>query len=233
LNEGARVAIADIDASELDAARISLGNVDAGALLLLHCDVANTTSVRELSEQIDGEFGGLDVLINNAAVLDWTAVEDLTPLRLQEVLNVNLLGAISCVRHFLPALARSPCARIVNVSSINGLRGTASSIAYNASKAALISLTKSLAVDLAPRGIVVNAVAPGFIDTRMAKLPDGSSEYATEWFKEVYIKHRRIPLGRPGCPADIAGPIAFLSSEDARYITGQVLVVDGGVTASF
>ncbi len=88
-----------------------------------------------------------------------------------------------------------------------------------------------MAIELSDRGITVNAVAPGFVETRMSKLPDGSSEYETDWFKEVYIKHGRLPAGRPASPADIAGPVAFLCSDDARYITGQVLVVDGGVTA--
>jgi NAD(P)-dependent dehydrogenase (short-subunit alcohol dehydrogenase family) len=233
LREGARVAVADVDQTQLEAAKVSLGAVEPDTLLLVRCDVGNQASVRDLSENIDEEFGGLDILINNAAILDWTAIEDLTSARLQEILNVNLAGAINCIQAFVAALSRSASARIVNIASINGLRGTSSSIAYNASKAALINLTQCLAVDLAPRGILVNAVAPGFVDTRMSKLPDGSSEYGTDLFKDVYIKYRKILLGRPGQPEDIAGPVIFLSSDDARYVTGQVLVVDGGVTASF
>lgn len=97
----------------------------------------------------------------------------------------------------------------------------------------MINITQCLAVDLAARGILVNAVAPGFVDTRMSKLPDGSSEYDTELFREVYIKHRKIPLGRPAQAEDIAGPVAFLCSDDAGYVTGQVLVVDGGLLATF
>lgn len=110
---------------------------------------------------------------------------------------------------------------------------SARAIAYNSAKAALISITQCLAGDLAARGVLVNAVAPGFVDTRMSKLPDGSSEYDTELFREVYIKHRKIPLGRPAQPDDIAGPVAFLCSDDAGYVTGQVLVVDGGLLATF
>jgi NAD(P)-dependent dehydrogenase (short-subunit alcohol dehydrogenase family) len=232
LEEGARVAIVDVDQSALAEAQRSLEVLNCELPIACCCDVSNPASVQILKDQVQQHLAGTDILINNAAILDWTAIEDLTPTRLQEVWKVNFGGAIACVQAFLPALSRSPYARIVNVSSINGMRGTSSSIAYNASKAALINLTKSLAVDLAPQGIIVNAVAPGFVDTRMSKLPDGSSEYDTQWFKEVYITHRRIPLTRPGLPEDIAGPVVFLCSDDARYITGQVLVVDGGVTAT-
>ena len=233
LEEGARVTIVDVDRSALAEALKSLEDVGRELPITCCCDVSSTSSVQALKDQVQQHFAGTDILINNAAILDWTAIADLTPTRLQEVWRVNLYGAIACIQAFLPELARSPCARIVNVSSINGMRGTTSSVAYNASKAALINLTKSLAVELAPQGIIVNAVAPGFVNTRMSKLPDGSSEYDTQWFKEVYITHRRIPLTRPGLPEDIAGPVAFLCSDDARYMTGQVLVVDGGVTATF
>lgn len=233
LQEGARVAIVDVDHSALADAVKSLEDISCEPPFACCCDVSVISNVQELTDRVHRHFAGTDILINNAAILDWTAIVDLTPARLQEVWQVNFWGAVACIQAFLPALSRSRSARIVNVSSINGMRGTSNSIAYNASKAALINLTKSLAVDLAPRGIIVNAVAPGFVNTRMSKLPDGSSEYDTQWFKDVYITHRRIPLTRPGLPEDIAGPVAFLCSDDARYITGQVLVVDGGVTSTF
>jgi NAD(P)-dependent dehydrogenase (short-subunit alcohol dehydrogenase family) len=232
LEEGASVALADVDAEALASARRSLSATD-DRVVTISCDISIPSDVHRLFQDVRGAFGGLDILINNAAILDWTPLAELSSSQLSEVLRVNFVGAVICSQAFAAQPVLSAAARIVNVSSINGLRGTANSIAYNASKAALISLTQSLAVELAPRGISVNAVAPGFIETRMSKLADGSSEYDTEWFREVFIKHRRIPLGRPGTAADIAGPVVFLASGDARYINGQVLVVDGGVTATF
>jgi 3-oxoacyl-[acyl-carrier protein] reductase len=232
LAEGASVTLADLDADALGAARRSISLGDDRALAV-SCDIGIPADVHKLFQRVQGSFGTLQILINNAAILDWTPLAELGEARLAEVLRVNFGGAVNCSQAFAAQVAHGTTARIVNVSSINGLRGTANSVAYNASKAALLSLTQSLAVELAPRGIAVNAIAPGFIDTRMSKLPDGSSEYDTNWFREVFIKHRRIPTGRPGTPEDIAGPVAFLASDDARYINGQVLVVDGGVTATF
>ena len=233
LRDAARVSVSDIDGEALEGARGDLEGEFGAQVILQRCDVGDPQSIATLRDEVVAAFGGLDILVNNAAVLDWTDIEALTPKALDEVLRVNLYGAVACIQAFLPDLSTSPHARIVNVSSINGMRGTSSSVAYNASKAALISLTRSLAVDLAPRGILVNCGATGFVETRMSKLQDGTSEYETELFKEVYIKDRKIPLVRPGRAGEVAGPVAFLCSDDARYITGHVLIVDGGVTATF
>ena len=233
LAEGARVMLTDIDAQVLNDADEKLRADKLAAFVTSQCDIADFRSVRRLAEAVQAQLGGLDILVNNAAILDWSPLENLSESRAHEVWQVNTMGAMACIREMLPLLEKSAKARVVNVASVNGLRGTASSIAYNSAKAALISVTQCLAVDLAARGILVNAVAPGFVDTRMSKLPDGSSEYDTELFREVYIKHHKIPLGRPAQPDDIAGPVTFLCSDDAAYVTGQVLVVDGGLLATF
>jgi len=233
LANGARVVLTDLDGAALGEASKTLRASKLDDHVVLQCNVADRTSVRELAAAVRTSFGGLDILVNNAAILDSSPLEALTASRVWEVWQVNLQGALNCIQEFLPDLEQSANARVVNVASVNGLRGTADSVAYNSTKGALISTTQSLAVDLAPRGILVNAVAPGFVNTRMARLPDGSSEHDTDRFREVYVKHRRIPLGRPAQPEDIAGPVEFLCSDDARYVTGHVLVVDGGLTATF
>jgi NAD(P)-dependent dehydrogenase (short-subunit alcohol dehydrogenase family) len=233
LAEGARVVLADIDAHALAEAGDGLRGDKLTAFVTSQCDIADPHSVKRLSDAVHTELGSLDILVNNAAILDWSLLERLSESRACEVWQVNAMGAMTCIREMLHELEKSRNARVVNVASVNGLRGTTSSVAYNSAKAALISITQCLAVDLAARGILVNAVAPGFVDTRMSKLPDGSSEYDTEVFREVYIKHRKIPLGRPAQPDDVAGPVAFLCSDDARYVTGHVLVVDGGLLATF
>ena len=115
-----------------------------------------------------------------------------------------------------------------------GVRGMTDSLAYATAKGGVVNMTRSLAVDLAPDGILVNCVCPGFVDTRMALLPDGSGhEHETEWFKDIYIKHGRIPLRRPAQPDDIAAATSFFCGDDCRYVTGQILLVDGGVSATF
>ena len=123
--------------------------------------------------------------------------------------------------------------RIVNVASIQGLRGWPNQLAYATAKGAIVNFTRALACDLAPYDIMVNAIAPGFVDTPMSILPDGSHEYDSDWFRDIYVKYGRIPLRRFGKPADMAGPTFFLCSDDARYVTGQILSVDGGASATF
>ena len=124
--------------------------------------------------------------------------------------------------------------KILNISSIMGIRGSKDSISYSTAKGGVVNLTRCLAVDLAKYNINVNAICPGFIDTRMALLPDGSGhEYETQMFKDVYLKHGRIPLLRTGIPEDISGPAFFLCSKDSDYITGQMLLVDGGISTIF
>jgi NAD(P)-dependent dehydrogenase (short-subunit alcohol dehydrogenase family) len=130
-------------------------------------------------------------------------------------------------------MVRAGGGRVLNIASIKGVFGAEESVPYATAKGGLVTMTRCLACDLAPKNITVNALAPGFIDTRMAVTRAGEHEHRTEPFRTVYIKHGKIPLRRAGHPEDVAGPAFFLCSDDARYVTGQVLLVDGGVSATY
>ena len=230
LSRGAWVMAADRDEHELAAIGSALKH---DRLTLRACDVSDREAVGGLLDHYGRVHGRLDVLVNNAAIADDTGLADLTHDRLAEVMAVNFEGALNCIATALPMLRGSRAASVINIASTQGFRGQPNAVAYSASKGALISLTRSLAVDLGPQGIRVNALAPGFIDTRMAIQRGGTHEHESEWFRDVYIRHGRLPLRRPGKPDDVAGPIAFLASDDSRYVTGQVIVVDGGLTCTY
>ena len=232
VEEGATVVLADIDGEEAEraATRLSAGNAARG--IPVELDITDEAACRRLVGAIDDRHSRLDVLVNNAAILDISPIEDLTIERFREVTRVNLDGALTCTLAAIPLMERTG-GRILMTASIMGLYGSADSLPYSSAKGGIVNMVRALACDLAPKGIAVNAIAPGFIDTRMARLADGSHEHETEYFKTVYLGYRKIPLGRAGSPTDLAGPAVFLVSCDASYITGQILAVDGGVTATF
>jgi NAD(P)-dependent dehydrogenase (short-subunit alcohol dehydrogenase family) len=197
-------------------------------------DIADEASVAGLAAEIAARWGKLDILVNNAAVLDATPLAQLTRQRFEAVQAINQNGALWVTMAMLGLLRRSSQARIVNIASILGVRGTADSLSYATAKGGVVNMTRTLAVDLASDGILVNCVCPGFVDTRMALLPDGSGhEHQTDWFKDIYIKYGRIPLRRAAQPDDIAAATSFFCGDDCRYVTGQILLVDGGVSATF
>ena len=135
---------------------------------------------------------------------------------------------------FVPLLKKGAAGkRILNIASIQGVRGWPNQLAYATAKGAIVNFTRALAAELAPYEIMVNALAPGFVDTPMSILPDGSHEYDAAWFQDIYVKYGRIPLRRFGKPADMAGPAFFLCSDDSCYVTGQIVMVDGGASATF
>jgi NAD(P)-dependent dehydrogenase (short-subunit alcohol dehydrogenase family) len=228
--EGAHVVIADIDEAEAKAMAGTLPNATSRRV-----DIADAASLSELAASVEHAYGHLDILVNNAAILDATPLADLTMERYQRVLDVNLNGALGMTFAMLPLLRRGgPSRRILNIASIMGVRGSRDSLAYSTAKGGIVNMTRCLACDLAADAINVNAICPGFIDTRMALLPDGSGhEHETDWFRDIYIRYRRIPMARSGKPADIAGPAYFLCSDDSAYVTGQILLVDGGVSSTF
>ena len=228
--EGARVILADIDGEELD--RALRDAAAEGRIMPAVLDITDESACRRLAARISEDHSRLDILVNNAAILDISPFEDLTIERFREVTRVNLDGALICTMAAVP-LMKATGGSILMTASIMGQLGSPDSLPYSSAKGGIVNMVRSLACDLAPKGITVNGIAPGFIDTRMARLADGSHEHETEYFETVYLRYRKIPLGRAGQPEDIAGAACFLVSPDAAYITGQILSVDGGVSATF
>jgi NAD(P)-dependent dehydrogenase (short-subunit alcohol dehydrogenase family) len=230
--DGARVMLSDIDEDVLREAADGL-RAEGLQVQAVRADVSDQASVAQAVAQTAANWGRLDILISNAAISDESGIETLTAERWHRVMNVNLDSVLYGAQAAMPHLRRSPCASIVNVASIQGLRGQPNSMAYATAKGAVINLTRCMAVDFGPLGVRVNAVAPGYIDTRMALMHGNVHEHQTDWFQDVFIKHGRLPLRRPGKAEDVAGPILFLAGDDSRYVTGQVLVVDGGLTCTY
>ncbi len=183
-------------------------------------NIAQEKEVVSFFEEILEKSGRIDVLVNNAGI-----TKDGLLVRMKEtdwdiVLDINLKGAFTCTRIAAKAMMKQRCGRIINMASVVGVTGNAGQANYSASKAGLIGLTKTAAKELAPRGITVNAIAPGFIETDMTAL---LSEKARNAMLD------QVPLGRPGQPEDVAAVVAFLASESASYLTGQVIHVSGGM----
>lgn len=228
--EGATTILADIDGDELeDAAQQSQYRERIDPAIL---DITDGDACRTLVKRIADDHSRLDILVNNAAILDVCPFQDLTIERFRAVTRVNLDGALVCTLAAVP-LMEITGGRILMTASIMGQYGSPDALPYSSAKGGIVNMVRALACDLAPKKITVNGIAPGFIDTRMARLSDGTHEHETEYFQTIYLHYRKIPLGRTGLPEDIAGAACFLVSPDSAYITGQILAVDGGVTATF
>ncbi len=222
LAEGWRVALLDIDPALLDAAMAGLGVPDR--TLALPCDVADAAGVFPAVRQAAQQWGRLDALVNNAGTAVFKPILDTTPEDWARVMAVNLTGPFLCVQAAAPIMAEGGGGAVVNITSISGLRASTLRAAYGTSKAGLAHLTKQQAVELAALGIRVNAVAPGPVDTAMAQAvhtPDIRRDY-----------HDAIPLARYGLEGELAAVIVFLCGEQASYITGQEIAVDGGFEAA-
>ncbi len=184
------------------------------------CDVSDFESCAGMISQIIEKYGRLDILVNNAGITRDGLLMKMSEEDFSKVIDVNLKGAFNTIRHASRYFLKQRSGSIINISSVSGVSGNAGQANYSAAKAGIIGLTKSVAKELGSRGITVNAIAPGFIETDMT---DAMPERAKEAVKS------QITLGRIGTPADIAGVAAFLASDAASYITGQVISVDGGM----
>jgi NAD(P)-dependent dehydrogenase (short-subunit alcohol dehydrogenase family) len=222
LADGWRVALLDIEAGLLEKSVTALAKPDA--TLAVTCDVSNADAVAAAFAGIEHHFGRLDALVNNAGVAVFEPLMETSDADWNRVLAVNLTGPFLCAKAAVPLMRNHGGGAIVNITSISGLRASTLRSAYGTSKAGLAHLTKQLAVELAELGIRVNGVAPGPVDTAMAKAVH-SAEIRADY-------HDAIPLNRYGLEEELAEAVFFLCSDRASYITGQVLAVDGGFDAA-
>ncbi|WGD51751.1 SDR family NAD(P)-dependent oxidoreductase [Bradyrhizobium sp. CB1650] len=222
LAEGWRVALLDIKRELLGRAAAEIGSSDA--TLALTCDVSSAAGLSAAMKAIEQRFGRLDALVNNAGIAVFAPLMETSDADWSRVLEVNLTGPFLCTKAAVPLMREVSGGAIVNITSISAVRASTLRSAYGTSKAGLAHLTKQLAVELGSLNIRVNAVAPGPVDTAMAKrvhTPEIRADY-----------HDAIPLNRYGLEEELAEAIFFLCSERASYITGQILAVDGGFDAA-
>lgn len=217
---GANVIIADIQEDLAAATAQELAGETGRKFFPLRVDVSNHESAREMVESALAEFGHIDILVNNAGVTRDNLIMRMDEADWDLVIGINLKGAFNCSKALIRSMMKQRYGRIINISSVSGLAGQTGQTNYSASKAGLIGFTKALAREVASRSITVNAVAPGFIPTALTV--DLPAE-----LKEAIIKN--TPMGRMGTPQEVAYAVAFFASDEASYITGQVISVDGGM----
>ena len=222
LARGQRVALLDIDAQTLERTAVELNRPDQ--VLPIHCDVSNPQQVDDAIARVVQAWGRIDSLVNNAGIAVFKPIGATTFEEWRGVLSTNLDGPFLCTQACVPVMLKGGGGSVVNIASISGLRASTLRVAYGTSKAALIHLTKQQAVELGTAGIRVNAVAPGPVDTEMAKLVHSVA------IRSDY--HDVIPLNRYGLVEEIAAATGFLCSDEASYVNGQVLAVDGGFDAA-
>jgi 3-oxoacyl-[acyl-carrier protein] reductase len=220
VREGAKVAIVDIEKiKKLEALKKEIKKMD-GEVITISCDITKSSEVKEMVSQVQRSLGRIDILVNNAGIIRRGTIETVTEEDWDRVIEVNLKGTFNCCKAVVDIMKQQGYGKIVNVSSIAGKMGDITSApGYGPSKAGVDALTKTLARQLAPYGINVNAVSPHAIETEM------SAQWSEERRGEIIAS---IPLGRLGKPEDVAEAVLFLASDEASFITGEILDVNGG-----
>jgi 3-oxoacyl-[acyl-carrier protein] reductase len=217
---GAQVVAADVLPEDVGQETLRLVSEAGGKAELVRLDVTQSEQVDTVLRDVHTRLGRLDILVNNAGIARDNLLLRVSDEDITKTFAVNVTGAINCSRSAIRVMMRARTGRIINLASVVAELGNPGQTVYSASKAALIGLTKTLAREYASRGITVNAVAPGFIDTDMTKnLPEDAKKYMIT----------QVPLGRIGQPEDVAAAVVFLCSDEAAYVTGQVLRVNGGM----
>lgn len=222
LREGARVAVVD---------REPFDDAEVGVTSFLF-DLSATDRLDSLVDEVELAVGPLDVLVNNAGIFEPALAVELALDSYRRVLAVNLDAPIFLAKRVARSMLKRGYGRIVNITSIHGEVGEESALSYDVAKAGLNQATRTLAIELGRYGVLVNAVAPGFVSTRMAVV-DGKNELESDWFRDVYVSYGKLPLRRWAEPLEIAEHVAWLACERNTYLTGQVITVDGGLTTTF
>jgi 3-oxoacyl-[acyl-carrier protein] reductase len=215
---GARVMVFDVEGT---------GGIDT-----LLVDLADTAAVIAAAARAIGQLGSVDVLVNCAGVSSVSMTTELDLAEYHRTLSVNLHAPVLLMRELCGPMRAAGYGRVVNVTSVHGRLSEAGSLAYDVSKAGVEAATRTAAIELAASGVLVNAIAPGFVATRMS-IVNGVSELESDWFRTGYVRDGRLPIGRAADPAEIADVAVWLASGSNTYITGQVITADGGLSARF
>ncbi len=219
--EGAAVLIAEVKPDTAAAVQQELA--DAGyKALAVPTDVSSEESVNNMTHRCLAEFGRLDILVNNAGIFPHSDVEEMAEEEWDRVIGTNLVGCFLCARAVVPNFIKQGKGRIISIASGLGLKGSADGAHYASTKAGIIGFTKSLALELARHGITANAICPGMTDTEQPR--------ARLTSEQLYAIGKRFPLGRIGQPEDLVGPVTFLASDAAGFVTGQTIICDGGAS---
>jgi 3-oxoacyl-[acyl-carrier protein] reductase len=226
--EGAHVLALDVDGQALEQVAAELPGSEP-----LVCDLAQPAAIAEAMKRVESSHGRVDILVNNAGIGRSRHILSADYEHWRQVFSINLDAQFLICLALAPLMKARHAGVIINIASIQAMLSEPCGSAYGASKAAITAFTRGLAVDLAPAGIRVNAIAPGFIQTRMSLNAEGVDETSTAEFQDWYVQRRKIPMARACLAAEVAGVAAFLASADASYMTGQTLVVDGGLTVTF